>query len=126
MRMNRSSSAVAFAAATKRAEGSSTAAEVSAVMSLRRLCRGATKLELHWGPEVMSEGSVTGGTGRHPILLEEVQIVLIIERSESSKSEGRFGHKLPPTFATATEELASIPDANDANRRHAASCRSYR
>jgi hypothetical protein len=29
-------------------------------------------------------------------------------------------HKLPSTFATATEELASIPDANDANRRHAA------
>jgi hypothetical protein len=68
--MNRSSSAVAFAAATKRAEGSSTAAEVSAVMIPRRLCRGAMKLELHWGPEVMSEGSVTGGTGRHPILVE--------------------------------------------------------
>jgi hypothetical protein len=63
-------SAVAFAAATKRAEGSSTAAEVSAVMIPRRLCRGAMKLELHWGPEVMSEGSATGGTGRHPILLE--------------------------------------------------------
>jgi hypothetical protein len=28
------------------------------------------------------------------------------------------GHKLLPTFATATGELASIPDANDANRRH--------
>ena len=37
-----------------------------------------------------------------------------------ARAMAAMGHKLLPTFATATEELASIAAANDANRQHAA------
>jgi hypothetical protein len=42
------------------------------------------------------------------------------------RSMPALGHQQPPTFATATEELASIPDAKDANRRHAVYYRTHR
>jgi hypothetical protein len=40
------------------------------------------------------------------------------------EAERGAGEQVPLTFGPATEEITSIPDGNDADRRLAASCRS--
>jgi hypothetical protein len=59
-------------------------------------------------------------------VIEVMQLDEISQRKINWLTTAASGQKPPPIFAADTEGLASITDADVADRLHAACCRSYR